>query len=72
MKLSISLIAASIILRFTTPAPGAWFVFVVNPTTGRADIVASGNETNACSVSFRVPRGKSVEIYRTAFFENEY
>lgn len=72
MKLSIAIAAAAIILRFTTPAPGAWFVFTVNPTTGWAAIVAAGHETNACSVSFRVPRGRPAEIYQTAFFENGY
>lgn len=71
MKMTISVAALSIILRFTTPGPGAFYVFTVHPWDGTAQIVASGHETNVCHVAFRLPLGEGMELFSTAFVPDE-
>lgn len=72
MKMTISIAALSIILRFVTPGPGSFYVFTVHPWDGTAQIVASGHETNACHVSFRLPLGEGMELFSTAFVPDEH
>jgi hypothetical protein len=65
MTLSVSIATAALVLRFTTPGAGSWYVFTLGD---RAQIVAAGHETNACHVVFTLSVGGSMEFYRGAFF----
>lgn len=66
MKLTIALVAASVVLRFQTPAPGSYYVWT-RQTPQLARIVASGHEYAPAHVSVTLPAGQSVELFNVLF-----
>lgn len=70
MKLSIALIAAHVVLRFTTPGPGSFYVYTpVSP--GKVEIVYSGHFTNAVHVSTPLPRNLAHQMFWVWFQPDE-
>ena len=66
MKLAIAIIASKIVLSWTTPGPGTYYVFRGPPEHAR--IVAAGFEPNACHVALTVPKDAESSLYWLSFW----
>lgn len=69
MKLSITLAAAAVILRFTTPGPGTFYIYKMDSRL-HGNMISSGHPTNACHVSVTVPMNADVGLYHLQFVED--
>ncbi len=68
MKLTIALAAASIVLHWTTPGAGTFYVFTADRVNeGNVRIVAAGYEAVGCHWSLRVAADEAMGVYWTAF-----
>ncbi len=63
MKLSISLAAAAVILRFTTPGPGSYYVYSTTARNDTARMEASNHTTNAVHVAVPLPNDGAHRIF---------
>jgi hypothetical protein len=66
MKLSISLAAAAIILRFTTPGPGCWYVYSTADHV-RYQVEASGHVWIGSHVAVPVPPAAAHKTFIVRF-----
>jgi len=70
VKLTIALLAASVVLKFTTPGPGTFYVLEGFGLGGPVRIVACGYESVPVHVSYKVPKDKALALYWTYFVED--
>lgn len=69
MRLTISTLAAAVVLHWTTPGAGSFWVFAADDAAGGgARVVAAGYEAVGCHWSLRVPVEGGAAIYWTAFW----
>lgn len=66
MKITIAAVTAAIIMRFTVPGPGRYYLFETDDYE-MAWVIASNNVTNACHVSVKLPSNGSHRIYWVEF-----
>ncbi len=67
MKLTIALFLSRVVLTFTTPGPGSYYV-IRHDTPWSVCVVASGYETNVCTVAVELPNEASVGLHTLKFY----
>lgn len=67
MKLYIALVAARVVLTFTTPSAGSYYI-LRHDTPWSACVIASGHETNACVIGVEVPSATIAGILTLEFY----
>lgn len=67
MTLKIALLAASIVVRWTTPGPGSWALVAWGGDSCRRHVEACGYEEGACHVAVRLPRDGQHQFYAVEF-----
>lgn len=68
MKLTLLKLGTLLVLHFTVPSAGEWYLYSLDPSGHLATIEYCGRSTQAQPVSWIVPGGETNRLFQAAFF----
>lgn len=69
MKLTLLKLGSLLVLHFSTPGPGEWYLYSLDSTGRLATIEYCGRATQAQPVSWIVPSNETNRLFQAAFFQ---